>query len=362
MTNAAERVLDAESAANALVAELERLKSAAEAMETAHADSEQARRATQDVVTTLKDVMPAVARVNKQLQALDLPALVERLTGEITASGTELTQQLAGEIRAVTEPVNQAVGRLESLPAEVAAVQEAQARVEPTIEGLDSKAAALLQQAAAAAEQHARASAQVQTSLAGLESLPAEVAAVQETQARVEPAIRELDGKAASLLQQAAAAAEQHARASAQVQTSLAGLEALPAEIAAVQEAQGRVEPALRELDGKAASLLQQAAAAAEHHERSSTQVQTSLAGLEALPAEVAAVQETQARVEPAIRELDGKAASLLQQAAAAAEHHERSSTQVQTSLAGLESLPAEVAAVQETQARVEPAIRGVGR
>ncbi len=118
MANAAERVLDAETAANALVAELGRLKSAAESIETAHSDTERAARAAHDVVTTLNDVMPAVARVLEQLQALDLP---------------ELTQRLTGEIRAVTEPVNQAAAILETLPAEVAAIREAQTRTEKTL-------------------------------------------------------------------------------------------------------------------------------------------------------------------------------------------------------------------------------------
>ena len=45
MTNSAEHALNAEAAANALVAELARLKTAAESLETAHADSEQARQA-----------------------------------------------------------------------------------------------------------------------------------------------------------------------------------------------------------------------------------------------------------------------------------------------------------------------------
>ena len=166
MTNAAESVLNAEAAANALVAELDRLKTAAETLETAHADSEQATRAVQDVVKALNNVMPAVAAVNKQLQALDLPALAEQLTGEITASGTELTQRLAGEIRAVTEPLNQVATRLETLP------------IEPKIQELDGKAESLLQKSAEAAEQHERSSAQVKTSLAKLESLPAEIAAV----------------------------------------------------------------------------------------------------------------------------------------------------------------------------------------
>ena len=144
MTNAAESLLKAETAANKLVAELERLKNAAESLEAAHADSEQARQATLDVVKALTDAMPAVARVNEQLQALDLPAVAERLTGEITASGTALTQRLAGEIRAVTEPLNQVATRLETLP------------IEPAIQELDGKAESL------------------QTSLAKLESLPAE--------------------------------------------------------------------------------------------------------------------------------------------------------------------------------------------
>ena len=174
MTNAAESVLNAEAAANALVAELDRLKTAAETLETAHADSEQATRAVQDVVKALNNVMPAVAAVNKQLQALDLPALAEQLTGEITASGTELTQRLAGEIRAVTEPLNQVATRLETLP------------IEPKIQELDGKAESLLQKSAEAAEQHERSSAQVKTSLAKLESLPAEIAAVQEAQTRTE--------------------------------------------------------------------------------------------------------------------------------------------------------------------------------
>ncbi len=146
MTNAAERVLDAEAAANALVAELERLKTAAESLETAHADSERATQAARDVVTTLNDVMPAISRVLTQLQALDLPALAERL---------------AGEIQAVTEPLNQVATRLETLP------------IEPAIRELDGKAASL------------------QTSLARLEALPAEIAAVQVAQMRIEQTLAE---------------------------------------------------------------------------------------------------------------------------------------------------------------------------
>lgn len=161
MTNAAERVLDAEAAANALVAELERLKTAAESLETAHADSERATQAARDVVTTLNDVMPAISRVLTQLQALDLPALAERLAGEITASGTALAQRLAGEIQAVTEPLNQVATRLETLP------------IEPAIRELDGKAASL------------------QTSLARLEALPAEIAAVQVAQMRIEQTLAE---------------------------------------------------------------------------------------------------------------------------------------------------------------------------
>ena len=227
MTNDAERVLDAEAAANALVAELARLKTAAESLETAHADSEQATQTARDVVTTLNDVMPAIARVLAQLQALDLPALIERLAGEITASGTELRERIAGEIQDVTEPLNQAATRLETLP------------IEPTIRELDGRTESL------------------QTSLASLEALPAEIAAIQEAQGRVEPALQDLDGKAAALLQRAADAAAQHERSGAQVQTSLAKLESLPADVAAVQEAQGRVEPALQELDGKAAAAAE---------------------------------------------------------------------------------------------------------
>ena len=176
MANAAERVLDAEAAANALVAELARLKTAAESLETAHSDTERAARAAHDVVTTLNDVMPAVARVLEQLQALDLPGLTQRLTGEI---------------RAATEPVNQAAAILEALAAEVAAIQDAQTRIEPALQELDGKAASLLQQAAAAAEHQERASTQVQTSLAKLESLPAEVAAIQDAQAGSERAMAE---------------------------------------------------------------------------------------------------------------------------------------------------------------------------
>ena len=136
-----------------------------------------------DVVTTLNDVMPAVARVNEQLQALDLPALTERLAVEITTSGTDLRERLAGEIQTVTEPLNQVATRLETLP------------IEPKIQELDGKAAAL------------------QVSLARLEALPAEIAAVQVAQMRVEPVVQELDGRTASL------------------QTSLAKLEALPAAV-----------------------------------------------------------------------------------------------------------------------------------
>ena len=217
MTNAAERVLNAETAANELVKQLARLKTAAEALEQAHADSREATQATQDVVTALNDVMPAVARVLAQLQALDLPALTERLAGAITASGMELRERIAGEIQDVMEPLNQVATRLETLP------------IEPKIQELDSKAASL------------------QTSLARLEALPAEIAAVQVAQMRIEPTIGELDSKAASLLQQAAAAAEQHEHSSAQVQTSLAKLEPLPEQIAAVQEAQTRGEQTLAE-------------------------------------------------------------------------------------------------------------------
>ena len=238
MTNAAERVLDAESAANALVAELERLKSAAEALETAHADSEQATRAAQEVVTTLNDVMPAVARVNEQLQALDLPALAERLAGEISASGMELTQRLAGEIRAVTEPVNQAVARLESLPADVAAVQDAQARVEPAIQELDGKAESLLQKAAEAAEQRERSGAQVQRSLAKLEPVPAGIAAVQDAQTRSEQKLAANNQAALAIIESLTQQIGQRDESQAQALRRL---------VAAVQEAQAGIGQKLAE-------------------------------------------------------------------------------------------------------------------
>ena len=113
--------------------------------------------------------------------------------------------QCNGSLRAVTEPLNQVATRLETLP------------IEPAIQELDCKADSL------------------QTSLAKLEALPADIAAIQEAQA----------GSERTLLQKAAEAAEQHDRASTQVQTSLAKLESLPAEVAAVQEAQAGIEQTL---------------------------------------------------------------------------------------------------------------------
>ena len=174
MTNAADKILDAESAAEALVKELQRLKTASESMEAAHADSERARRAAQDVVAALHDVMPAVARVLEQLEALDLAAVADRLVGEITLSNTELARRLSGELKATLELFGQIATRLEGLP------------VGPKMEQLDAKAELLLHTTAEAAEQSKCSSSDIRAALGRLDSLPSEIAVVREVQARIE--------------------------------------------------------------------------------------------------------------------------------------------------------------------------------
>ena len=174
MTNSAEKILNAESAAEALVKELQRLKTAAESLEIAHDDSARSTKATQDVVAALRDVMPAVARVLEQLEALDLAAVADRLSGEIAVSNTELAQQLTGELQATLELFSQIATRLEGLP------------IGPKLEALEGRAELLLHKTEEATERSASASAGIRSALGRLDSLPSEIAAVRQIQSRVE--------------------------------------------------------------------------------------------------------------------------------------------------------------------------------
>lgn len=189
MTNSAEKILDAESAAEALVKDLQRLKAAAESLEIAHVDSARSTKATQDVVAVLREVMPAVARVLEQLEALDLVAVADRMSGEIAVSNTELAQRLTGELRATLELFSQIATRLEGLP------------FGPKLEVLESRADLLLRKTEEATGRSASASADIRAALGRLDSLPSDIAAVGKIQSRVEQKSTESSESALAAIQ-----------------------------------------------------------------------------------------------------------------------------------------------------------------